>query len=75
MDYALRLKRERRGPKTWVAAYSNDVMAYIPSLRVLKEGGYEGGGSNLYYGLPALWHETIEEVIVKAVHETMTAKP
>jgi hypothetical protein len=75
VDYALRLKRERRGPKTWVAAYSNDVMAYIPSLRVLKEGGYEGGGSNLYYGLPALWHETIEEVIVKAVHETMTAKP
>jgi hypothetical protein len=50
-------------------------MAYIPSLRVLKEGGYEGGGSNVYYGLPSLWHETIEEVIVKAVHETMTANP
>jgi hypothetical protein len=75
VDYALRLKRERRGPKTWVAAYSNDVMAYIPSLRVLKEGGYEGGGSNVYYGLPALWHETIEEVIVKGVHETAPAKP
>ena len=27
----------------WVAGYSNDVMAYIPSLRVLREGGYEGG--------------------------------
>lgn len=75
VDYALRLKRERRGPKTWVAAYSNDVMAYIPSLRVLKEGGYEGGGSNVYYGLPALWHETIEEVIVNGVHETAPAKP
>ena len=75
IDYALRLKRERRGTKTWVAAYSNDVMAYIPSLRVLKEGGYEGGGSNVYYGLPALWHETIEEVIVKGVHGTAPENP
>jgi len=25
-----------------VTAYANDVMAYIPSERVLKEGGYEG---------------------------------
>ena len=44
-------------------------MAYIPSLRVLKEGGYEGGSSNVYYGLPALWAESIEETIVDAVHE------
>jgi neutral ceramidase len=68
VDYALRLKRERRGAATWVAGYANDVMAYIPSRRVLEEGGYEGGGSNVYYGLPALWHESIEEVIVEAVH-------
>lgn len=68
IDYALRLKRERRGADTWVAAYANDVMAYIPSLRVLREGGYEGGGSNVYYGLPALWDESVEEVIVGAVN-------
>ncbi len=68
VDYALRLKRERRGTATWVAGYANDVMAYIPSLRVLGEGGYEGGGSNVYYGLPAVWHESIEETIVEAVH-------
>ncbi len=69
VDYALRLKRERHGSRTWVAGYANDVMAYIPSLRVLREGGYEGGGSNVYYGLPALWDESIEETIVGAVHE------
>ena len=45
VDYALRLKRERRGPATWVAGYAHDVMAYIPSRRVLAEGGYEGGGA------------------------------
>ena len=69
VDYAVRLKRERHGEKTWVAGYSNDVMAYIPSLRVLKEGGYEGGTSNVYYGLPGLWSEAVEETIVKAVEE------
>jgi len=68
VDYALRLKREGRGTSTWVAAYSNDVMAYIPTLRVLKEGGYEGDTSGIYYGLPSLWADTIEEDIVKAVH-------
>ena len=69
VDYALRLKKERHNTNTWVAAYANDVMAYIPSLRVLKEGGYEGGGSNVYYGLPSLWAEEIEETIVNAVNE------
>jgi neutral ceramidase len=44
-------------------------MAYIPSLRVLKEGGYEGGGAMVYYGLPTVWGEKVEDVIVAAVHE------
>lgn len=69
VDYAIRLKRERLRRRTWVAGYANDVMAYIPSVRVLREGGYEGGGSNVYYGLPTLWDESIEETIVDAVHE------
>ncbi len=64
VDYALRIKREMNGEATWVAAYSNDVMAYVPSVRVLKEGGYEGGTSNVYYGLPGLWDEKLEDLIV-----------
>jgi hypothetical protein len=74
VDYALRLKRERYGRRTWVAAYSHDVMAYIPSLRVLKEGGYEGGESNVYYGLPAVWGDQIENTIVNAVHQLVPLK-
>jgi len=69
IDFAVRLKKERRGASTWVAGYANDVMAYIPSRRVLDEGGYGGGESHVYYGLPSLWAPTIEEDIVKAVHE------
>lgn len=68
VDYSLRLKDELNGKQTWVAGYANDVMAYIPSRRVLAEGGYEGGGSNVYYGLPGLWHPDSEAKIINAVH-------
>jgi hypothetical protein len=67
VDYSLRLKREL-GPTAWVAAYSNDVMAYVPSRRVLGEGGYEGGGAMVYYGLPSPWAAEVEEQIVATVH-------
>jgi hypothetical protein len=69
VDYALRLKKELGPERTWVMAYANDVMAYIPSLRVLREGGYEGGGAMLYYGLPTVWGPRVEELIVAAAHE------
>ena len=68
VDYALRLKLELGGKRTWVAGYSNDVMAYIPSRRVLREGGYEGAGAMVYYGLPTTWAPDIERRIVDAVH-------
>ncbi len=70
VDYDLRLKRElgREGP-LWIAGYANDVMAYIPSRRVLQEGGYEGDTSMIPYGMPAKWGPTIEEKIVAKVHE------
>jgi hypothetical protein len=45
----------------------------IPSLRVLKEGGYEGGGAMVYYGLPSAWSEAVEESIVTAVHKLSQA--
>lgn len=69
VDYALRLKSELGPERTWVAAYANDVMAYVPSRRILAEGGYEGGGAMVYYGLPSPWALGVEEAIVAAVHE------
>lgn len=68
VDYSLRIKRDLAGENTWVAGYSNDVMAYIPSLRVLKEGGYEGAGAMVYYGQPSPWAEDVEELIMQTVH-------
>jgi neutral ceramidase len=72
VDYSLRLKRELKSPQVWVAGYSNDVMAYIPSKRVLLEGGYEAGGAMRYFRTtvhPGYWHESLEERIVGKVHE------
>lgn len=48
----------------WTAAYANDVMAYIPSRRVLKEVGYEGATSMIYYGLPTVWAPEVESIIL-----------
>jgi neutral ceramidase len=69
VDYALRLKKELGADRLWVAGYSNDVFAYIPSLRVLREGGYEGAGAMVYYGQPGPFAPSVEETIVSKVHE------
>lgn len=69
VDYALRLKAELPGSANWVGGYCNDVMAYIPSARVLTEGGYEGESAMIYYGLPTKWSNDVEEHIVKTAKE------
>ncbi|TYR36727.1 hypothetical protein FXV77_08930 [Sphingobacterium phlebotomi] len=65
IEYAIGLKQQF-GTETFVLAYSNDVMGYIPSSKVLKEGGYEGNTSQMVYGLPAKWNPTIEKIIYDA---------
>jgi len=69
VDYSIRLKNQLTRNRVWVASYANDVMAYIPSRRVLLEGGYEGDTSMIYYGLPSKWSAEIEERIVAAVQK------
>jgi hypothetical protein len=68
VDYVLRLKRELGADKLWVAAYANDVFAYIPSVRILLEGGYEADYSMYFYDFPTRWAPNVEDSLVKAVH-------
>src|SRR5262249_4745207 len=75
VDYSLRIKRNLGSSHTWVSAYCNDVMAYIPSKRVLDEGGYEGGGAMLYYGLPTGWSSEVEETIIGALARRLQSLP
>lgn len=65
VDYAINLKN-RYGWDAIVLGYNNDVMGYIPPVRVLGEGGYEGDTSQRVYGLPAKWDPAIESLIYEA---------
>ena len=69
VDYALRLKAEQRGIRTWVTGYANDIMGYIPSRRVLQEGGYEATGAVVAYGLQSAWTPALEDMIIDAVSD------
>ncbi|MDE0735262.1 MAG: neutral/alkaline non-lysosomal ceramidase N-terminal domain-containing protein [Pirellulaceae bacterium] len=63
VDYSLRLKRELakpEGPAIWVAGYSNVYAGYIPSRRVLLEGGYEARSRP--------WKPELEQRIIGKVH-------
>ena len=48
-----------------------DVPCYIPSLRVLREGGYEAVDSMIYYGQPGPFAEDVEESVFAAVGRVM----
>ena len=72
VDYSLQFKKEF-GPRTWVTSYANDVMAYIPTFRVLQEGGYEGQSSMAVYGLPAdRWKENVEELVNRGIKQLVS---
>jgi neutral ceramidase len=66
IDYTLNLK-ELLGPDIFVMSYANDQVFYIPSARVLREGGYEGISSIMYTDRPATWKADIEIRIIKGV--------
>ncbi len=67
VDYALRIKKEFDNGRLFVNAYSNDSPGYVPSERILREGGYEGGGAMTYYGIPTSYGEGLEEKIYDGV--------
>jgi len=71
VDYDLRLKMDFDPKRLWVAAYSNDVHCYIPSKRILKEGGYEAQDSLTYYARPARLSPGTENDILRTVRQLL----
>ncbi|MCE5311103.1 MAG: neutral/alkaline non-lysosomal ceramidase N-terminal domain-containing protein [Acidobacteriales bacterium] len=69
VDYSLRFKSQYGFDNTWVAGYSNDMPAYIPSKRVLQEGGYEGGESLIFFGHAGKFSAAVEEIVAEKVDE------
>jgi neutral ceramidase len=62
--YSIELKKVF-GPNIFVFGYSNDLMSYIPSATIIREGGYEGASSQRGYGMPGIWSESIETIILQ----------
>ena len=71
VDYDLRAKREYPGEPLMVAGYSNAVMGYIPSERILREGGYEAVDNLIYYGQPGPFAPGVEARVFDAIHQAM----
>lgn len=71
VDYGHRIKRSMPGKRVIVAGYSNDVMCYIPTLRILREGGYEADDSMIYYGQIGPFTEGVEEQVMEAVNAAL----
>ena len=67
VDYVTDLEKVLGPNRLWVAAYCNDVFGYLPSARVLREGGYETRG--LYSGGAGFFDPRAEEVLVQKVRE------
>lgn len=67
VDY-VRLIEDDLGPlKLWLSAYCDDTCGYVPSARVLREGGYETRG--LYHGGIGYFAPEVQEVLVGKVRE------
>ena len=47
------------------------MIGYIPSFRVLKEGGYEGGDSFFGSTWPAPWADDVEARVVEAARKVV----
>ncbi|MDP1561556.1 MAG: HEAT repeat domain-containing protein, partial [Pirellulaceae bacterium] len=71
VDYAQLLRRDLDPDRLWITAYANDVPCYIPSKRILQEGGYEGGDAMVWYDLPARLTPETQDLIVDEVKKQL----
>jgi hypothetical protein len=69
VDYSRRLKRLLAEDHPWPIGYAYEVPCYIPSVRLLKEGGYETESSLIYYGFYGPFSTTIEDRLVSRLTE------
>jgi neutral ceramidase len=67
VDYGRRIKRLLASDNPWTIGYAYEVPCYIPSARLIKEGGYETESSLIYYGYYGPFKGEIETKLVNKV--------
>lgn len=71
VDYALNAKKQYPGEQLFVAGYCNQVVCYIPTERIIEEGGYEPVSSMIYYGMPGPFDKSVETKVNAAIRTVM----
>jgi hypothetical protein len=54
-----------------VIAYANNVAGYIPTARIVREGGYEGDTSHMAYFLPAPFEPKVETELTELIRRAL----
>jgi len=67
VDYGHYIKSLSNTRRILPLGYSNDVIAYIPTVQILEEGGYEAESSCPWFGLPGPFKPEIETLLKDAV--------
>lgn len=73
IDYSRRIKRMLAADRPWTIGYAYEVPCYIPSARLIKEGGYETESSMVYYGYYGPFKGEVEAQLLGCV-ETLVSK-
>jgi hypothetical protein len=73
VDYSLRIKRLFAEEHPWPIGYAYEVPCYIPSARLIKEGGYEVDSSLVYYGYYGPFRGTIDTGVVNRLESMLAA--
>jgi len=64
VDYARRIKRTFAEDHPWPIGYAYEVPCYIPTARLIKEGGYETESSMIFYGYYGPFRGEIETLLL-----------
>jgi hypothetical protein len=67
VDYVPLLEKALGPNNLWLAAYCNDVYGYLPSARVIAEGGYETRG--IYTGSIGFFGPKAQDVVVEKIRD------
>jgi hypothetical protein len=73
VDYAVRFKRLFAADHPWLIGYAYEIPCYIPSVRILREGGYEAQQSLVYYGLYGPLRSQVEERVLTKMGELVAS--
>jgi neutral ceramidase len=71
VEYAQTIKSENLTQFTWVAGYCNYVYAYLPTWRIIREGGYEGGEAIRYTPYSGPFLEDVESRVLTGAREVV----